>query len=444
MYFRGIPGVVRSFLTPETPRTLQTPETFRKGQVFLLLYPIRLFAAGIVALMWSAAVAAQAVPTPEPRPEEAPKAPVQTAPAPKSPETEVPRLLEKDSSRWHYERALVFNAQEKPGKAIAAIYRAFDRIEIRRGELEAAAKATLNPAERKTIDAIERDAKDRRLDGTKTQNEARVIYREQMDKLVQTALTTAQLDDWFSLKRETAECSYLMAVIQARNGRAADAITALNAVVDADPSLPEHVPARLLLLRSFQQLKAWQRALPHLRQLIKILDVSDPRAQKAVLALVRASTGRAQNNTTPEAALKDGLAAIDDTLFGEPGRFREVTLGRKLRDPLVYVELASIFSDEEETTEVESTLSEAIRMRGGFFPVAFLGIADLEDTTAQALETAGKKKEAIERYEAALKDYDTAYRQMKELDFTEGSDLDGSHLEQLRKKIAMLQGTATR
>lgn len=443
MYFRGIPGVGRSFLTPETPRTPQTPETFRKGQVFLLLYPIRLFAAGIVALMWSAAVAAQAVPTPEPKPTETPTPPAQTAPAPKAAETSVPSLLEKDSARWHYERALVLNAQEKPGKAIAAIYRAFDRIETRRGELEAAAKTKLNAAELKTLSAIERDAKDKRLEGTQTQNEARVLYREQMEKLVQTALPTAQLDEWFSLKRETAECSYLMAVIQARNGRAADAITALNAVVDADPSLPEHIPARLLLLRSYQQLKAWQRALPHLRQLIKMLDVSDPRAQKAVLALVRASTGQPQN-VNPDAALKDGIAAIDDTLFVEPGKFREATLGRKLRDPLVYVELAGIFSDEEEVGEVENTLSEAIRMRGGFFPVAYLGIADLEDTAGQSLEAAGKKKEAIEKYQAALKDYDMAYRQMKELDFAEGSDLDASHLEQLRKKIETLQGTATR
>ncbi len=433
----GKPARVRLPRRPGRPRR---PRLSRKGQVFLLFYPIRLFAAGIVALTWSIAVAAQAVPAPEIKPAEAEKTVPRTASPPDQEPT--PRLLEKDSSRWHYERALVLNAQEKPGKAIAAIYRAFDQLETRRGELETAAKTKLNAAERKTIDAIERDARDKRLDGTKTQSEARVLYREQMEKLVQTALTTVQLDEWFALKREAAECSYLLAVIQARNGRAADAITALNAVVDADPSLPEHIPARLLLLRSFQQLKAWQRALPHLRQLIKMLDVSDPRAQKAVLALVRASTGQSRN-VTPDAALKDGIAAIDDTLFAEPAKFREATLGRKLRDPLVYIELAGIFSDEEETGEVEGTLSEAIRMRGGFFPVAYLGVADLEDTAAQALEAAGKKKEAVEKYEAALKDYDTAYKQMKELDFAEGSDLDASHLEQLRKKIATLQGTAT-
>ena len=409
-----------------------------------MFYPIRLFAAGVVALMWSVAVAAQAVPAPDPKPAEADKPAAQTAPAPQSPETDsAPRLLEKDSARWHYERALVFNAQEKPGKAIASIYRAFDRIETRRGELETAAKTKLNAAERKTIDAIERDAKDKRLEGTQTQNDARALYRDQMEKLVQTALPTVQLDEWYSLKRENAECSYLLAVIQARNGRVADAITALNAVVDADPSLPEHVPARLLLLRSYQQLKAWQRALPHLRKLLKILDVSDPRGQKAILALVRSANGQ-QQTVTPDVALRDGIAAIDDTLFAEPNKFREVTLGRKLHDPLVYVELAGIFSDEEENGEVESTLSEAIRMRGGFFPVAFLGIADLEDTAGQSLEAAGKKKEAVERYEAALKDYDMAYKQMKELDFAEGSDLDASHLEQLRKKIASLQGTSAR
>ncbi len=391
--------------------------------------------------MWSVAVAAQAVPAPEIKPAETEKtAPRTASPAGQEP---IPRLLEKESARWHYERALVLNAQEKPAKALAAIYRAFDRIEARRFELETAAKSKLNPAERKTLDAVERDAKDRRLEGKQTQSEARVLYRDQMEKLVQTALSTVQLDEWFSLKRELAECSYLMAVIQARNGRVSDAITALNAVVDADPSLPEHVPARLLLLRSYQQLKAWQRALPHFRQLMKILDVSDPRAQKAVLELARATVGQ-RRDVNPEAALRDGIAAIDDTLYAEPNKFREVTLGRKLRDPLVYVELAGIFSDEEEAREVEGTLSEAIRVRGGFFPVAFLGIAELEDAAAQGFEAAGKKKEAVEQYEAALKDYDTAYQQMKELDFAEGSDLDASHLEKLRKKIAALQGTATR
>ncbi len=422
-----------------------------KDKVFRLFNFYKMATVLSVGLTLAAPTVAfsQAVPTPPPsgKPETRPATEKPAPPTPAQEETtgpvQDPSLIAKESARWHYERALVLNAQEKPSKALAALYRAFDWIDARRAELETAAKSKLTPVERKTLDVIERDAKDRRLNGSKVQGEAWALYREQIEKLAQTTLSTTRLDEWVSLKRDQAECSYLAAVIHARNGRAADAITALASVVDADPAIPEHVPARLLLIRSYQQIRAWERALPHLKQLMSELSVSDPQARKALLTLSRARAGQ-RTDDTPEAAMRVAIAAIDDTLYSEPGKFREATLGRKLRDPLVYIELADLFSDEEDSAEVESTLAEAIRVRGGFFPVAFLGIADLDEVAGQSLEAAGKKKEAFARYESALKDYDMAFNQMKALDFTEGSDLDVSHLEQLRKKIAALQPAATR
>lgn len=350
--------------------------------------------------------------------------------------------IPRESVRWHYERALTLEAQDQPGRALAALHRALDAADERRRALQRAVKAALPPDKRTDIEQLERTAYDRRLAGAPDQQRAQRALADEFDRLAAAHLTAADLAEWRALPLRTAECRYLMAHLYWRSDRAADAILALTQIVDA-PGLPDHAPARLLLARAYHRLGAWERALPHLERLAAAAGLADPDARRALKFLKTALSQR--TTPTDHAKAREALhtltTAVENACLSEPATYRELTLGRGLRDPVAYLELAHLFEDEEDERReaFRAVLREAIRARDEFFPVAWLALGDAEETRAAGLEASGDRSAAVQAYQAAAAAFETAFRQLEQLDFQPERDFDPARLPALRRKIAALQ-----
>ncbi|MCS7079123.1 MAG: hypothetical protein NZ585_03620 [Chloracidobacterium sp.] len=349
-------------------------------------------------------------------------------------------VIPRNGVRWHYERALVFDAQDQIGRALAALHRALDAAEERRRELQRIVKATLPADKRAALEALERTAYDRRLVGSADQRQAQQVLAAEWERLAAERLASSDLAEWHALLLRTAECRYLMAQLYWRNDRAADAILVLTQVVDA-PGLPDYVPARLLLARAYNRLGAWERALPHLERLAEAIGLSDPEARQALKLLKTARTQRTPppNHAKAREALQTLTTAVENACLAKPTTYRDLTLGRGLKDPVAYLELAHLFAeDEEQRDEVRAVLLEGIRVRNDFFPVAWLALGDEAETRAAELEAAGKRSEAVQAYRFAAEAFETAFRQLEQLDFQPERDFDPARLTALRRKIAAL------
>lgn len=349
--------------------------------------------------------------------------------------------IPREDVRWHYERALTLEAQDQPGRALAALYRALDAADARRRALRRAVKAALPADKRTDIEQLERTAYDRRLTGSPDQQRAQRALADEFDRLAAAHLTAADLAEWRALPLRTAECRYLMAHLYWRSDRAADAVLALTQIVDA-PGLPDHAPARLLLARAYHRLGAWERALPHLERLAAAAGLADPDARRALKFLKTNLSQRTPPTDRAKAreALQTLTTAVENACLSEPTTYRALTLGRGLRDPVAYLELAHLFEeDDERRDEARAVLLEAIRVRDDFFPVAWLALGDVEETRAAALEADGDRSAAVQAYQAAAAAFETAFRQLEQLDFQPGRDFDPARLPALRRKIAALR-----
>ncbi|MFQ3582228.1 hypothetical protein J8C06_08075 [Chloracidobacterium validum] len=352
---------------------------------------------------------------------------------------EIPR----DSLRWHYERALVLNAQDQTGRAMAALHRALDAAEDEQHRFERVIKTKLPEADRAALENLERTARDRRLAGSPTQRQARAALGMEFDRLASRHLSATDLEIWRDLPLRIAECRYFLAQIYWRSDRAADAILALTQVVDV-PGLPEHFPARLLLAQSYSQLGAWERAQPHLARLIAATNVSDPAARRALERLQKSATrSSAIDHNRACADLRTVVSAVESAFLASPATYRELTLGRGLKDPLAYLELAHLAEEEEQLADARAALTEAIRSRSDFFPIAWLALGAEDEAQAEELEIAGKPAEALVAYQRAAEAFETAFKQLQQLDFQPTQDFDSERLTRIRQKMAALQKKAS-
>ncbi len=349
-------------------------------------------------------------------------------------------ILPRESARWHYERALALEAQDQPGRELAALHRALDAVDERRRELQRAIKATLSPAERAALEPLERTAYDRRLAGSPEQRQARQAATAEFERLAAARLAPLQLAEWQALRLRAAECRYLMARLYWRSDRAADAILALSQIVDV-PGLPDHIPAWLLLARAYGKLGAWERALPLLTRLYEAAGVSDREARRALQFLKASAAQRSTLTDQARAreALQTAVTAADNACLADPATYRALTLGRGLQDPVAYLELAQLFEEEEQPDEARATLLEAIRAREAFFPIAWLALGDLDGARAADLEAEGKRADALSACQSAAEAFETGFRQLERLDFQPERDFDPTRLAELRRKIAALQ-----
>jgi hypothetical protein len=356
----------------------------------------------------------------------------------------------RDSVRWHYERALALHAEEKPGRALAALYAAIDTAEAERREFESRVKARIPASEKERIEKVERDAKDRRLAGSTAQRDAQRLFKREMELLAKRRLTEPEILRWRALKREAAETYYLLAFLHFQNQRTADALADLRHVVDAEDGAalndgdapqddaPEHVPARLLLARTLQQVKAWDKVSAHIIRLLRELNLTDARAQAALRRL-----SFYLGKPTPSPKLSEAVqAALDvaDEALADPAIYRAATIDRGLHDSLVYAELVENFAEDDDYARMEAVLLEQLAARGGFAPLAYIGLGETAETAARRAEADNDAAAAAAKYALAIQRYETAVAQMKHLGLTpESGDVDLSHLEELRKKIAAPQ-----
>jgi len=349
------------------------------------------------------------------------------------------QTIPRESVRWHYERALVLDAQGHTGKAIAALYRALDAAEEQRHALEVVIKSRLAEADRTALEQLERTARDRRLAGSPRQQQTQVELARAFDQLAARHLSAADLGLWQTLAVQVTECRYFLASLYWRSERTADAITTLVHVIDA-PGMPEHSLARLLLVRAYGQLGAWERAQPHLERLAALTDFQDPAARRALERLRKAiAQPKSSDLSSARADLHTVVTAIEQAFLASPAAYRALTLGRHLHDPLAYLELAHLCEEEDTPEELRATLQEGIRARGNFFPVAWLALGAEEEAQAAELEAAGKAAEARQACQRAAEAFATAFEQLQQLDFQPVRDFDPERLTTLRRKLAQRQ-----
>lgn len=322
-----------------------------------------------------------------------------TQPTALTPTGEQPFVPARNSPRWYYERALVLQVQEKPAHAIVELYRALESSKTAREPIEA--------------------------------------------KLAQKNISKTEQAEQEQLKQELAgqeiEIQHLLGVLHLRNQRTVDAITALETVVSEPNS--ENILARLELSQAYLELKAWDKVDIHAKRLIGLLKINTEQVSNATRE-VRQWLPRVKQGGEPhlKEAFKTMLSAVEDALFDNPVLYRELTLGRKIRDPFVYAELIRLFMEQENMEETQGMLMEAIRVRSGFFPIAYIGLGEFQEITGQKAEQAKNAATALENYTAALKSYETALEQLKSLNFSpEKGEIDVEHIIQLRKKIDTLQ-----
>jgi hypothetical protein len=349
------------------------------------------------------------------------------------------QTIPRESVRWHYERALVLDAQGHTGKAIAALYRALDAAEEQRHALEVVIKSRLAEADRTALEQLERTARDRRLAGSPRQQQTQLELARAFDQLAARHLSAADLGLWQTLAVQVTECRYFLASLYWRSERTADAITTLVHVIDA-PGMPEHSLARLLLVRAYGQLGAWERAQPHLERLAALTDFQDPAARRALERLRKATAQpKSSDLSSARADLHTVVTAIEQAFLASPAAYRALTLGRHLHDPLAYLELAHLCEEEDTPEELRATLQEGIRARGNFFPVAWLALGAEEEAQAAELEAAGKVAEARQACQRAAEAFATAFEQLQQLDFQPVRDFDPERLTTLRRKLAQRQ-----
>ncbi len=346
------------------------------------------------------------------------------------------QTIPRESVRWHYERALVLDAQGHTGRAIAALYRALDAAEDQRHALEVAIKSRLTETDRVALEQLERTARDRRLAGSPRQQQTQVELAQAFDQLAARHLSAADLGLWQTLAVQVTECRYFLARLYWRSERTADAIMTLVQVMDA-PGMPEHSLARLLLARAYAQLGAWEHAQPHLERLAALADLTDPAARRALERLRKASAQPASGDSqSARADLQAVVTAIEQAFVASPAAYRALTLGRRLHDPLAYLELAHMCEEEDAPEEMRATLQEGIRLRGNFFPVAWLVLGAEAEQQATELEAANKAAEAQQAYRRAAEAFATAFEQLRQLDFQPVQDFDPERLTTLRQKLA--------
>ncbi|QUV84409.1 lipopolysaccharide assembly protein LapB [Chloracidobacterium aggregatum] len=349
------------------------------------------------------------------------------------------QTIPRESVRWHYERALVLDAQGHTGRAIAALYRALDAAEEQRHALEVAIKAKLTETDRMALEQLERTARDRRLAGSSRQQQTQVELAQAFDQLAARHLSAADLGLWQTLAVQVTECRYFLARLYWRSERTADAIMTLVQVMDV-PAMPEHILARLLLARAYGQLGAWEYAQPHLERLAALTDLQDPAARRALERLRKAvAQPKSSDPSSARADLQAVVTAIEQAFLSSPAAYRALTLGRHLHDPLAYLELAHLCEEEDTPEELRATLQEGIRVRGNFFPVAWLALGAEAEQQAAELEAANQAAEAQQAYRRAAEAFATAFEQLQQLDFQPVRDFDPERLTTLRRKLAQRQ-----
>ena len=349
------------------------------------------------------------------------------------------QTIPRESVRWHYERALVLDAQGHTGKAIAALYRALDAAEEQRHALEVVIKSRLAEADRTALEQLERTARDRRLAGSPRQQQTQLELARAFDQLAARHLSAADLGLWQTLAVQVTECRYFLASLYWRSERTADAITTLVHVIDA-PGMPEHILARLLLARAYGQLGAWEYAQPHLERLAALTDFQDAAARRALERLRKAKAQpKSSDLSLARADLHTVVTAIEQAFVASPAAYRALTLGRHLHDPLAYLELAHLCEEEDTPEELRATLQEGIRVRGNFFPVAWLALGAEAEQQAAELEAANQAAEAQQAYRRAAEAFAKAFEQLQQLDFQPVRDFDPERLTTLRRKLAQRQ-----
>ncbi len=363
-------------------------------------------------------------------------APAYSAPAVQS----IPReSISRGSVRWHYERALVLDAQGHTGRAIAALYRAIDAAEDQRHAFEVAIKSKLTETDRVALEQLERTARDRRLAGSPRQQQMQLELARTFDQLAARHLSADDLGLWQTLAVQVTECRYFLARLYWRSERTADAIMTLVQVIDT-PGMPEHILARLLLARAYAQLGAWEYAQPHLERLAALTDFQDAAARRALERLRKAAAQpKGSDPSSTRADMHTVLTAIEQAFLSSPAAYRALTLNRHLHDPLAYLELAHLWEEEDTPEELRATLHEGIRARGNFFPVAWLALGAEAEQQATELEAANKAAEAQQAYRRAAEAFATAFEQLQQLDFQPVQDFDPERLTTLRQKLAQHQ-----
>jgi tetratricopeptide (TPR) repeat protein len=186
---------------------------------------------------------------------------------------------------------------------------------------------------------------------------------------------------------------------------------------------PDHLPARLGLATAFQKKKFLKESLSELEQIIPILNNKTFDLELAYIKSKIAEKDSDKHWETLTKRTSNFLDWIDDTIKDTPQQYQKYTLDRGLRDEAVLIELAGLYSAEEDSAResLPKFLQSIIAMREGFFPIALLQYGSTVQQSQPKL---------------ALESYESSVAQLKMLGFKEGEDFDVTAITELKKTLS--------
>jgi len=200
--------------------------------------------------------------------------------------------------------------------------------------------------------------------------------------------------------------------------------SAINEFRAALKTNPNHIPARLGLATAYQKKKFLKESLAELEQIIPVLNNQPFDLELAYIKSKIAEKDSDKHWETLTKRTANFLDWIDDTIKETPQQYQKYTTERGLRDESVLLELAGLYSEDEENAHqlLPKFLQSAIAMRDGFFPTALIQYGSTIQQT--------QPKTALEAYE-------TSVAQLKSLGFKEGEDFDITAITELKKSLGI-------
>jgi tetratricopeptide (TPR) repeat protein len=218
-----------------------------------------------------------------------------------------------------------------------------------------------------------------------------------------------------------AEAHYFLGKLLMDKSDYDGAISEFRATVKYEPN---HLPAHLELARALQSKKFLKEAIVELESILPKLGnqafdlevariksyVTSPDAEKYWKLL----TGK----------VEELLDWIGSSIKETPQVYQKFTTERGLHDESVLLELAEIYSSDEETAPqlLPKFLQAIIASRGGFFPIALLQYGSVLQKD--------QPKAALEAYQASVD-------QLKSLGLKEGVDFDVTAINELKKTLGI-------
>lgn len=194
----------------------------------------------------------------------------------------------------------------------------------------------------------------------------------------------------------------------------------------------EHIPARLELARAYNENGEYSSAITALEKVTEEMKLNKEFNQRITECrnIVKPPKRDTVRDMLADDKAKEGLKIklrdivedVEDVLLDSAKSYRNVTLTLGNQDPLIYSQLAALYSDENSVKDSLTVLQEQLKARNGFAPDVLLQMGNLYQKQQRLPEALGALEKAV--------------NQLIGLGFKESAgDFSTQELQQLRAQV---------